>query len=64
MELKFKMASMDGIHGWHAVCRLPLFHGCPNENFVHPIFERCFQVRDFFFWITEAIGLTGVSLHF
>jgi hypothetical protein len=28
------------------------------------IFEKCFQVRDFFFWITEGIGLTGVSFHF
>jgi hypothetical protein len=35
-----------------------------NENFVRPIFERCFQVRDFSFWITEGIGLTGVSFHF
>jgi hypothetical protein len=35
-----------------------------NENFVRPIFERNFQVRDFFFWITEGIGLTGVSFHF
>jgi hypothetical protein len=33
-----------------AVCRL--------------IFERCFQVRNFSFWITEGIGLTGVSFHF
>jgi hypothetical protein len=42
----------------------PWFHGCPNENFVRPIFERCFQVRDFYFRITEGIGLTGVSFHF
>jgi hypothetical protein len=47
-----------------AVCRLPWCHGCPNEKFVRPIFERCFQVRDFSFWITEGIGLTGVSFHF
>jgi hypothetical protein len=47
-----------------AVCRLARFHSCPNENFVRMIFERCFQVRDFFFWITEGIGLTGVSFHF
>jgi hypothetical protein len=40
------------------------FHGCPNENFVRPIFERCFQVRDFSFWITDGFGLTGVSFHF
>jgi hypothetical protein len=26
--------------------------------------DRCFQVRDFSFWITEGIGLTGVSFHF
>jgi hypothetical protein len=37
---------------------------CPNENFVRTIFERCFQVRDFSFRITEGIGLTGVSFHF
>jgi hypothetical protein len=37
-------------------CRLPSFHGCRNENFVRLIFERCFQVRDFSFWITEEIG--------
>jgi hypothetical protein len=49
-----------------AVChrRLPWFHGCPYKNFVRPIFERCFQVRDFCFRITEGIGLTGVSFHF
>jgi hypothetical protein len=47
-----------------SLCRLARFHGCSNENFVRPIFERCFQVRDFSFWITEGIGLTGVSLHF
>jgi hypothetical protein len=39
-------------------------HGCPNEMFVRPIFARCFQVRDFSFWITEGIGLTGVNFHF
>jgi hypothetical protein len=48
----------------YAVCRLPSFNGCPNENFVRPIFERCFQVRDFSFGITEGIGLTGVIFHF
>jgi hypothetical protein len=47
-----------------SLCRLPWFHGCPNENFVCTIFERCFQVRDFSFWITEGIGLTGVSFDF
>jgi hypothetical protein len=47
-----------------SLCRLPRFHGCPSENFVRPIFERCFQVRDFSFRITEGIGLTGVSFHF
>jgi hypothetical protein len=24
------------------------------KNFARPLFERCFQVRDFFFWITEG----------
>jgi hypothetical protein len=33
-------------------------------NFVRPPFERCFQVRDFSFQITEWIGLTGVSFYF
>jgi hypothetical protein len=50
------------------LCFLPWFHGCPNENFVRPIFKRCFQfrdrVKDFSFWITEGIGLTGVSFDF
>jgi hypothetical protein len=32
-------------------------------KFVHPIFERRFQVRDFSFWITEEIGLTGVCFY-
>jgi hypothetical protein len=31
------------------------------KNFVRPLFERSFQIRDFSFWITEEIGLTGVS---
>jgi hypothetical protein len=44
--------------------RLARFHGCTNENFFRPIFKRCFQVRDFSFWITEGIGLTGVSFSF
>jgi hypothetical protein len=47
-----------------SLCRLPWFHDCPYENFVRPIFEKCFQVRDFSFRITEGIGLTGVSFHF
>jgi hypothetical protein len=49
-----------------SLCRLPWFHGCPNENFVRPIFERCFQVKDFSFsfWKTEGIGLTGVIFYF
>jgi hypothetical protein len=47
-----------------SLCRLPWFHGCPYENFVRPIFERCFQVRDSSFRITEGIGLTGVNFHF
>jgi hypothetical protein len=41
--------------------RLPWFHGCPNE-FCPAAF--CFQVRDFYFRITEGIGLTGVNFHF
>jgi hypothetical protein len=32
-------------------------------NYVRPLFERCFQVRDFSFRITEGIGLI-VSFHF
>jgi hypothetical protein len=47
-----------------SLCRLARFQGCPNEKFVRPIFERCLQVRDFSFWITGRIGLTGVSFHF
>jgi hypothetical protein len=46
------------------VCRLPWFHGCPYENFVRQIFEKCFQAKDFSFRITEGIVLTGVSFHF
>jgi hypothetical protein len=34
------------------------------KKIVRTIFERCFQVRDFSFRITEGIGLTGVSFHF
>jgi hypothetical protein len=36
------------------------------KNFVQPFFERFFQVRDFFFWITKGIGigLTVVSFVF
>jgi hypothetical protein len=34
------------------------------KNFVRPLFERSSQGRDFFFWITEGIGLTGVRFHF
>jgi hypothetical protein len=45
-------------------CRRARFHGCLNENFVRTIFDRCFQVRDFSFWITQRIGLTGVSFQF
>jgi hypothetical protein len=40
------------------------FMAVEMKNFVRPIFERCFQVRDFSFWITEEISLTGVSFHF
>jgi hypothetical protein len=46
-----------------SLCRLPRFHGCPNEK-ICPLFERCFQDGDFFFWITEGIRLTGVSVYF
>jgi hypothetical protein len=42
-----------------SLCR-EFMHGCPNENFVRPIFQRSFQVRHFSFWITEGIGPTGV----
>jgi hypothetical protein len=31
---------------------------------VRPLFERCFQVKDFSFWITEGIGLTGAIFIF
>jgi hypothetical protein len=40
-----------------SLCRLPWFHGCPNE-----IFWKM-QVRDFSFF-NEGIGLTGVSFQF
>jgi hypothetical protein len=46
---KKKFASLcrllSAVISWHS-----------NENFVRSIFERCFQVRDFSFWITEAMG--------
>jgi hypothetical protein len=35
-----------------------------NEKFCSPLFERCFQVRDFSFWITEGFDLTEVNFHF
>jgi hypothetical protein len=47
-----------------SLCRLPWFHGCTYENLVRPIFERCFQVRDFSFRITEGVGPTGVCFNF
>jgi hypothetical protein len=47
-----------------SLCSLARFHGCQNEEFGRTIFERCFKVRDFCFWITEGIGLTGVSFHY
>jgi hypothetical protein len=40
------------------------FMAVQMKNFVRSLFERCIQVRDFTFWITEGIGLTGVSFHF
>jgi hypothetical protein len=40
------------------------FMAVQMKNFVRPIFERCFQVRAFSFWITEGIDLTGVNFHF
>jgi hypothetical protein len=45
-----------------AVCRD--FMAVQMKNFIHLLFERSFQVKDFSFWITEGIGLTGVSFHF
>jgi hypothetical protein len=46
-----------------SLCRLPSAV-CRDFMAVRPIFERCFQVRDFSFRITGGIGLTGVSFHF
>jgi hypothetical protein len=46
-----------------SLCRLPSTV-ISYESFVRPIFERCFQVRNFSFRITEGICLTGVSFHF
>jgi hypothetical protein len=36
-----------------AVCRD--FMAVRMQNFVRLLFERCFQVSDFFFWITEGM---------
>jgi hypothetical protein len=44
-----------------AVCRDCM--AVQMNNFVRPLSERYFQVRDFSFWITEGTGLTGVSFH-
>jgi hypothetical protein len=43
-----------------AVCRV--FMAFKMQNFFRPVFERCFQVRNFSFWITKKIGLTGVFI--
>jgi hypothetical protein len=40
------------------------FMAVQMKNFVRPLFGRCFQFKDFSFWITEGIGLTRVSFHF
>jgi hypothetical protein len=45
-----------------AVCRD--FMAVQMEILSARFFERCFQIRDFSFWITEGIGLTGVSFYF
>jgi hypothetical protein len=37
-----------------SLCRLPLFHAA-QMNFGRTLFERCFQVRDFSFRITEKL---------
>jgi hypothetical protein len=34
------------------------------RKFVRSLFERCFQVRDSYFWIAEGIGLTGFNFYF
>jgi hypothetical protein len=34
------------------------------KNVVGPLFEKSFQVRAFFFLITEGVGLSWVSFHF
>jgi hypothetical protein len=46
-----------------AVCRLARLMAVKMKSFVRLLFERCFQIRDFFLE-TEGIGLTGVSFHF
>jgi hypothetical protein len=46
-----------------AVCRQLRFR-LSKWKFVRPIFGRCFQVRDFSFWLNGGIGLTGVSFLF
>jgi hypothetical protein len=45
-----------------AVCRN--FIALQMKILVRPVFERSFQVRDFSFWITKGIDLTGVGFHF
>jgi hypothetical protein len=38
------------------------FMAVQMKIFVLSLFERCFQVRDFSFWITKEIGLSGSCL--
>jgi hypothetical protein len=40
-----------------------LYHDFKMKNSVHLLFLQKFQIRCFSFWITERIGLTGVSFH-
>jgi hypothetical protein len=40
------------------------FMAVQMKKIVRPLFERSFKCKDFSFWITEGIGLTGVSFPF
>jgi hypothetical protein len=40
------------------------FIAVQTNKFVCLLFEKCFQVRDFSFCITDGIGLTGVGFPF
>jgi hypothetical protein len=44
------------------VCRN--FMAVQMQTFFRLLFEKSYQVRDIFFWMTEGIGLIGVSFHF